>query len=640
MCGIAGLWGQASSPVLEAMLAQMAHRGPDGSGVELLKGSTKSLGLGHRRLAIIDLSPLAHQPMSSSDGRIWITFNGEIYNYRDLRCELQTHGHTFRSSSDTEVIIAAYSEWGERCLERFNGMFAFAIWDSERRRLFLARDRLGIKPLYYAETPLGFAFASEVKSLLPTGLVPEVDLAALNKYLTFLWVPDPDTLFKGVKKLPPAHWMVVDESGRRELREYWDIKFQEDYTVSEQEWADKLLEQMRRSVKSQLVSDVPLGAFLSGGVDSSSIVALMSEEARVHTYTVGFSREDLAYDVVPDDLKYAREVGEFLKTDYHEAQMKPEVIELLPRLVWHMDEPVADPAIITSYIICKAARETLKVLLSGMGGDEVFAGYPRHLAVRLAELYNIVPHLLSDTVIARLPASVPGRFNAVFRNLKKLSRSAAKPFEERYLGFGTYFTDAEKNGLFTPELSESLREFDAYDRHRYYFQRVEREHWINRMLYIDLKLFNPCLNLAYTDKTSMAASLEVRVPFLDHELVELSAAIPAQLKLRRFTRKYILKRAVEPLLPRKVIHRKKAGFTAPLRAWLRRDLSEMVSDLLSTERLRARGYFDPAEVHRLIDNNNTGREDNCLKILQLLVLELWHEQFIDSSARLDEQRTA
>ncbi|MEM4251447.1 MAG: asparagine synthase (glutamine-hydrolyzing) [Candidatus Bathyarchaeia archaeon] len=639
MCGIAGLWGQASSSVLEAMLAQIAHRGPDGSGVELFKSGTKSIGLGHRRLAIIDLSPLGRQPMSSSDGTIWITFNGEVYNYRELRRELEAKGHIFRSSSDTEVILASYCEWGERCVDRFNGMFAFAIWDSDRRRLFLARDRLGIKPLYYAETPLGFAFASEVKALLPAGLKPEVDLAALNKYLTFLWVPDPDTLFKGVYKLPPAHWMTVDESGKCEVKEYWDVSFQEDFTVKEQEWADRLLEQMRKSVKSQLVSDVPLGAFLSGGIDSSSIVALMSEETRVCTYTVGFSREDLAYDVVPDDLKYAREVGRLFKTDYHEAEMRPEVMELLPRLVWHMDEPIADPAIITSYLICKAARETLTVLLSGMGGDEVFAGYPRHLAVKLARLYNIVPRLLSEPITARLPASVPGPLNALFRNLKKLSRSAAKPFEERYLGFGTYFTDEEKSRLFTPELGEQLRGLDAYDRHRYYFQRVEHEHWVNRMLYIDLKLFNPCLNLAYTDKTSMAASLEVRVPLLDHELVELSAAIPAQLKLRRFTRKYILKRAVEGLLPHSIIHRKKAGFTAPLRAWLRKDLREMVEEMLSPERLRARGYFNSAEVRRLIDDNNTGREDNCLKILQLLVLELWHEQFVDST-RLNEQRTA
>lgn len=634
MCGIAGLWGRASHPVLEAMLAQIAHRGPDGSGVEISGG----IGLGHRRLAIIDLSPAGRQPMASSDRSVWITFNGEIYNYRELRRELQSRGHAFRSSSDTEVIIAAYREWGERCVERLNGMFAFAIWDSSRRRLFLARDRLGVKPLYYADTPLGFAFASEVKALLPAGLVPEVDLAALNKYLTFLWVPDPDTIFKGVSKLPPAHWMVVDESGKRELKEYWDINFHEDFTLSERQWADRLLRQMRKSVQSQLVSDVPLGAFLSGGIDSSSIVALMSERERVHTYTVGFSRQDLAYDIVPDDLKYAREVGRLFQTDYHEAEMKPEVMSLLPRLVWHMDEPIADPAIITSYLICKAARETLTVLLSGMGGDEVFAGYPRHLAVRLAELYNLAPRWFADAVTARLPASVPGSFNAVFRNLKKLAKSAAKPFEERYLGFGTYFTDEEKSRLFTPELNEALTGMDAYDRHRYYFQRVEREHWVNRMLYIDLKLFNPCLNLAYTDKTSMAASLEVRVPLLDHELVELAASIPARLKLRGFTRKYILKRAVEPLLPRGIIHRKKAGFTAPLRAWLRRDLSEMVEDLLSTERVRARNYFNPSEVRRLIDDNNSGKEDNSLKILQLLVLELWHEQFL--GAKVYEQRTA
>jgi asparagine synthase (glutamine-hydrolysing) len=633
MCGICGLVGQADNQIIGAMLDRIAHRGPDDFGIYLSETRTQEVaGLGHRRLSIIDLSTAGHQPMSSTDGRIWLTYNGEIYNFLDLRRELESKGHRFRSSTDTEVVIAAYREWGERCVERLNGMFAFAIWDVEEEKLFLARDRLGIKPLYYAQTPKGFAFASEIKALLVIRELPrEIDLSSLHQYLTFLWVPDPKTMFRGIYKLPPAHYLTY-QRGRVEIAEYWDIRFNEEQDKDEKYWADLVLQKLGESVRAQMISDVPLGAFLSGGIDSSSIVALMSEGSKkaIHTYTIGFRGEDLAYDVIPDDVKYAREVGALFRTEYNEATLEPRVFELLPKLVWHMDEPIADPAIITSYLICRAARETLTVLLSGMGGDEVFAGYPRHLAVRLADLYNIVPSPISRSIVSSLPASWPGRFNAVFRNLHKLAKSAVLPFQDRYLGFGTYFTDNEKRSLYSRELREATADFDAYEQHRRYYGRVQDTHWINQMLYLDLKLFLPCLNLTYTDKTSMACSLEVRVPFLDHELVELAARIPAELKLRRFTRKYILKRALAPVLPQSIIHRKKAGFSAPLRAWLRRDFAPMVEQMLSPDRIKARGYFDPVEVRRLIDANNAGHEDNALKIFQLLTLELWHERFIEN----------
>lgn len=632
MCGICGVVGNADEQLIESMLGTIAHRGPDDAGVYVSETSGEQrVGFGHRRLAIIDLSPAGHQPMSSADGRVWIIFNGEIYNYRELRAELLARGHRFRSHTDTEVIIAAYREWGEPCVERFNGMFAFALWDADREKLFIARDRLGIKPLYYADTPRGFAFASEIKALLAIeGVKREVDLGALHQYLTFLWVPDPNTLLRGIRKLPPAHYLTY-QHGEIKISEYWDIAFQEDFGRSEEYWSEAVLDALRQAVRRQMVSDVPLGAFLSGGIDSSSIVALMQGETKepVHTYTIGFRGEDLAYDVIPDDVRYARQVGKLFETRYSEAVLEPEVFELWPKLVWHMDEPVADPAIITSYLICRAARQSLTVLLSGMGGDEVFAGYPRHLAVKLADIYNMLPSPVSSRVVAALPASQPGRFNALLRNLHKLAKSAAMPFHARYLGFGTYFTDEEKQALYSDDMRRATAGFDAYEQHRKFYRRVESEHWINQMLYLDMKLFLPCLNLAYTDKTSMAASLEVRVPFLDHELVELTARIPAELKLRRFTRKYILKRALHRLLPKSIIHRKKAGFSAPLRAWLRRDFATLVAETLSPARLRARGYFNPEEVRRVIDANNAGREDNGLKIFQLLTLELWHRQFVD-----------
>ncbi|HYP29841.1 MAG TPA: asparagine synthase (glutamine-hydrolyzing) [Blastocatellia bacterium] len=632
MCGICGVVGSADEQLIRGMLAPIAHRGPDDEGVYVSGGeSGVRAGLGHRRLSIIDLSPAGHEPMSDESGRIWLTFNGEIYNFRQVRRELEALGHGFRSESDAEVIIYAYKEWGAGCLARFNGMFAFAIWDARDESLFLARDRLGIKPLYYSDTPSGFAFASEVKALLAIpGFERAVDLAALDQFMSFLWTPDPGTAFRGVSKLPPGHYLVYRD-GRAEVSQYWDLYFEEDDSLSEDEWAERVRAQVSESVRAQMVSDVPLGAFLSGGLDSSAIVALMTEMAgrQVTTYTFGFKSDDLRYDILEDDVKYARVMGERFGTDYREEFLEPSVMELLPKLVHHLDEPVADPAVITSFLICRAARERLTVLLSGMGGDEVFAGYPRHLAVRVADAYNLIPSFVSRPLVAALPGSRPGRFTALFRNTKKLARSAALPERERYLGFGTYFSEDEKRALYSGEMAEQAGRFDAYREHRRYFERVAGEDFINQMLYVDMKTFLPCLNLAYTDKTSMASSTEVRVPLLDHELVELSAKIPARLKLKGLTRKYIFKRAAESWLPREIIHRKKAGFSAPVRAWLVRDLRGMVEDLLSESNIKRRGYFDYGPVRRLIDDNLSGREDNSLKIFQLLTLELWHRTFID-----------
>ena len=634
MCGICGVVGNADEQLIKNMLARIAHRGPDDEGVYISETSTQNrVGLGHRRLSIIDLSPAGHEPMPDASGRIWLTFNGEIYNFKELRHELESLGHRFKSHTDAEVIIYAYLQWGRECLARFNGMFAFAIWDSQDESLFLARDRLGIKPVYYANTPAGFAFASEIKALIAIpGHDRSPDVAALDQFMTFLWTPDPRTAFRGISKLPPAHYLVY-RNGRAEVSEYWDLKFEEDDSISEAEWTERVREQLARSVRAQMLADVPLGAFLSGGIDSSTIVALMSSfsELKPTTYTLGYRREDLRYDILEDDVKYARMVGEQFQTDYHEAYLEPQVMELLPKLVYHMDEPVADPAIITSYLICRSARERLTVLLSGMGGDEVFAGYPRHAAVRIAEAYNLIPSFLSRPVVDALPGSRPGRLTALFRNTKKLARSASLPERERYLGFGTYFTEAEKREMYTDELAQTARDFDAYAEHQRHFDRVADEDFVNQMLYVDMKTFLPCLNLTYTDKTSMATSMEVRVPLLDHELVELAARIPAGLKLKGLTGKHILKRAAEAWLPREIIQRKKAGFSAPVRAWLVRDLRDMVEDLLSESNIRSRGYFEYGFVRKLIDDNLSGREDNSLKVFQLLTLELWHRAFIDAA---------
>jgi asparagine synthase (glutamine-hydrolysing) len=384
---------------------------------------------------------------------------------------------------------------------------------------------------------------------------------------------------------------------------------------------------------------VPLGSFLSGGIDSSAIVAMMKNHSngrKISTYTIGMEAEDLHYDIIPDDVEWARRVNRLLDTEYHEIMLKPRVADLLPKLIYHMDEPAIDMAI-PSYLVSEAARGTLKVMLSGMGGDEVFAGYPRQLAMKIAGSFDPIPAMLRrplmNTIGNVLPGGLPGKFTAPLRNAKKFARSAALDFENRYLGFGTYFTDAAKERLYSDELRLETRGLDAYAQHRRYFERVQNADPLNRLLYVDLKTFLPCLNLTTTDKTSMAANLEVRVPFLNHEMVELAARMPPDLKLRGFKRKYILKRVAEQFFPKEVVWRKKAGFGAPVRSWLRNALRPLVDDLLSEEAVRRRGLFEPREVRRIIDANLSGREDFNLQVFQLLTLEMWQRVFIDQGAK-------
>jgi asparagine synthase (glutamine-hydrolysing) len=645
MCGIAGIISEEPEQYIAGMLRAVEHRGRDDEGIwtsNAIDDRGRRVCLGHRRLAIIDTSSAGHQPMLSADGRYVITFNGEIYNYRELREELKGKGHEFRTQTDTEVLLAAFAEWGKESVARLNGMFAFAIWDNHERTLTLARDHVGIKPLYYSYQPAtseqagSFIFASEIKAILATRLVrPEIDAEALNQFLTFLWAPDPNTLFRGIKTLPPGHLLTFANDGI-DISEWWDVSFDDiDEGHDESWWQDRVLETLDRTVNMEMVADVPLGSFLSGGVDSSGITAMMKRHSngrRVSTYTVGIESEDLRYDIIPDDVKWARRVNTHLDTDYHEIMLKPSVADLLPKLIYHMDEPPIDMAI-PSYLVSQAARETLTVMLSGMGGDEVFAGYPRQLAMKFAAMLDPLPSLLRrpllQTLARSLPGGMPGRLTAPLRNAKKFARSAGLDFEERYLGYGTYFTDEAKQLLFSDDLCEATAGLDAYSIHRKYFERVKNAAPLNRLLYVDLKTFLPCLNLITTDKTSMAANLEVRVPFLNREMIELAARMPPEFKLRGFKRKYILKRALEKVLPHDVIWRKKAGFGAPIRSWLRGPLRPMINELLSEETIKSRGLFRPEEVKRIIEANLAGREDYNLQVFQLLNLELWQRQFID-----------
>lgn len=629
-----------------AMLKAIEHRGRDDEGVwtsGLIDADGSRVGFGHRRLSIIDTSSAGHQPMLSHDGRFVIILNGEIYNYRELREQLQKKGHRFQTQTDTEVLLAAWSEWAEGCLSRLNGMFAFALWDDKERALFLVRDHVGIKPLYYAFQKRDrqggldwLVFASEIKSILVSNLIKaELDTESLHQFLTFLWAPDPNTLFHGIKTVPPGHFIKV-QNGELAVRQWWDISFDQiEEGKSEAWWQERVLETLDRVVKLEMVADVPLGSFLSGGVDSSSIVAMMKHHSNgrpIGTYAIGIEAEDLRYDIIPNDVEWARRVNQQLTTDYHEIMLKPDVAALLPQLVYHMDEPAIDMAI-PSYLVSRAARETLRVMLSGMGGDEVFAGYPRQMAMKIAGALDPVPQLLRrplmKTIAGVLPGGKPGKLTAPLRNAKKFARSAALDFEDRYLGFETYFTDEAKSRLYTDDLREATGGIDAYAAHRSYFARAKDAAPLNQLLYVDLKTFLPCLNLMTTDKTSMAANLEVRVPFLNQEMLELAARMPPDLKLRGLKRKYILKRAAEKLLPREIVWRRKAGFGAPIRSWLRGPLRPMVDDLLSEETIRRRGLFRPGEVRRIINGNLSGREDYNLQVFQLLNLELWMRAFVD-----------
>jgi asparagine synthase (glutamine-hydrolysing) len=634
MCAILG-WIRRT-PVAEERVRRavdtMSHRGPNDDGLEALpQPDGACVWLGHKRLSILDLSPRGHQPMSDPQRRFWIVFNGEIYNFKEVRGRLRRQGCEFHSDSDTEVILRAYEVWGEECLQRLNGMFAFAIWDDRDKTLFMARDRLGVKPLYYAEWPDGIAFASEIKGLLQLPDVPrELNRDGLPKYLTFLWVPDPDTLFRGIKKLPPGHKMLWRD-GQKRIAEWWDAPLHGAAHKSEAEWVQNIQRVFSESVQRRLVSDVPLGVFLSGGLDSSAVLAMVREKTRnpIITYTVGFRPQDLALDVIPDDVRFARLMAANAEPlDYNEIELEPSGFEYWPKLVWHLDEPVADPAAISTYLICRAAKQKATVMLMGVGGEELFGGYPRHLAAKLAIQYRKLPAAWRNVFerrVAHQPISSADKMSRRLRNLKKFLRSARFPFEQSYLGFCSYYTPEELGTL----LGRPVSHEEVYAQHIDYLRRAAAMEPLNRIFYLDVKTFLPCLNLAYADKCSMAASVEIREPLLDYRLVELALTLPANRKIRGLEQKHIFKRAIAPWLPRDIVKREKAGFSGPVRAWIRKDYRQPIYDILFNSRLRDRGLFDADAMKATYNANQQGYEDYALRLWALVTLELWLETFID-----------
>jgi asparagine synthase (glutamine-hydrolysing) len=631
MCGIAGFFiregrrPENSADILRAMGEVIKHRGPDDYGEYL----TDRCGFVFRRLAIIDVEH-GHQPMISGSGRLVIVFNGEIYNFLELRRELEGQGAAFRTDSDTEVILQSYETWGAELLDRLRGIFALAIYDQGADSLFLARDHTGVKPLYFSAQAGRFVFASEVKALLEyPGIEAAVNVELLPKYLSFLWVPAPDTLFRGIQMLEPGHSMIVTREGIRKTR-YWTPQLTESEAgVSEKTWLERLESRMGRVVREQMISDVPLGAFLSGGVDSSTIISYMNRTSpeTITTYTTGFSSEDLANDVILSDLESARLAASVLNVEYNEIILSPDAASLLPRLVWHMDEPVADPAAVTTYLICQAAKKKCSVMLSGVGGDEIFGGYPRYLANQWAGRYRHLPRFLKDGVIKPAIGLMPTGSRAAIRNAKKFIKDADRPFEERYFGYLTYYSQEELRRL----LKFPFNWEGIFDAHRLLLEQYRSEDPVQSMMNLDLMTFLPNLNLMYTDKMSSGVAVEVRVPFLDHLLIEEVSRIPGVLKIRHGQRKYILKKLAEKYLPDQIVWRKKAGFGAPIGAWLKGGLKEMMRDLLSETAIKRRGYFDAARVQGLVDAHLEGREYNANQIWQLMTLELWHQIFIDKT---------
>jgi len=627
MCGICGIYPYRSGePVqedtLRTMLYSIRHRGPDGEGIHL----EPALGLGARRLSIIDLEG-GNQPIYNEDRSVVVVFNGEIYNYRRLANHLQSRGHKFTTASDTEVIVHLYEELGDECVHELHGMFAFALWDARRRRLLLARDRLGIKPLYYADKER-LVFASEIKCLFHDPHVEaQANLAALGNFLSLKYVPSPQTMFVGVASLPPGHLMTCDANGPS-IRPYWDLSFPCSHNgrVREQEYAEQLLTLLRECVESQLMSDVPFGAFLSGGVDSSTVVALMSQRlaSPVRTYAVGFDGKGEQFS----ELEYARLVAQQYHTDHHEVIVRPQdLIDLAEKIVWHLDQPIAEEAALPNYLLAEAAANDVKMVLTGEGGDELFAGYARYAAEKLATWFRFVPRPAKSLARAA-SAHVAG-----LRRPKVALHAWCEPQEERRLAnWSPLFNLEMKSKVLSEALARSL---EGVSHEQIFIDRLahaDGTDTLSRMLYVDTTLYLPDVLLARGDKTSMAASLEARVPLLDHRLVEFAATLPPGLKVKGLARKYLLKKVARSLLPATVIDRKKQGFPTPISLWFRKEARSFLRDTLSPAAIAGRGLFNPQYVQQLLDEHDRGRADHGHIFWALIHVELWYRLFIDRPA--------
>ncbi|MES2208450.1 MAG: asparagine synthase (glutamine-hydrolyzing) [Pseudomonadota bacterium] len=634
MCGIGGFSGNFSSSLLIDMHQAIEHRGPDDEGVLWLQ--EESVGLCHRRLSIIDLSALGHQPMWDVSGRVAIVFNGEIYNYRELRADLEQRGMAFASSTDTEVLLNLYLAEGESMLTKLNGMFAFALWDNEKKRLFLARDGFGVKPFYYAQTELGFIFASEMKSLLKEKSISRaIDAQAVLNYLTYLWCPAPRTMLSAVKKLLPGHALIVEKGKITKQWQYYDLPYnQEKTSLSPEKAAEALCEHLAESVRRQMVADVPVGAFLSGGLDSSAIAFFAKKhahEGQLDCFTIGFKDDAWINEGMAEDLPYAQRVAKHLGVNLHTIEVGPEMAQEFSKMIFQLDEPQADPSAINVLLISKLAREKgIKVLLSGSGGDDIFSGYRRHQALYLEKYWNWLP---------KSALSIVQQFTHGFSTSRASTRRVSKLFAyadvegpERLVSYFNWIDPLSRNFLLSSwmrsELVNGLGENPLLER----VQSLPRSMCeLDKMLYLESKYFLADHNLNYTDKMAMAAGVEVRVPFLDNDLVAFAAQLPSEYKQRRLEGKWLFKKAMEPFLPKDIIYRPKTGFGVPIRSWLKKELRELVDELLSDEVIRRRGLFDVAGVRSFLEKDRLGHIDGSYIILAIMSIELWCQAFLDVS---------
>ncbi len=625
MCGIAGFINTSDTrpraereALLDEMCRVITHRGPDEQGMML----DDAAALGMRRLSIIDLKT-GQQPIYDETGNLAIVFNGEIYNYRELKTELENLGHRFKTNSDTETIVHAYEEFGADCLQRLRGMFAFAVWNKAKKELFIARDRVGKKPLYYAVTNEGeFVFGSELKVLLAHGKIRrEVDFGALDAYLSFGYVPDPLCIFKDVRKLEPGHYLTWRD-GKVETHGYWDFEYIGFPALKEEEYVEELRELIKDAVNVRLISEVPLGAFLSGGVDSSAVVGNMARLTGrpVKTFSIGFNEDSF------NELKYARIAAEHFGTEHHEFIVTPDLCSVVDELVWHFDEPFADSSALPTYMVSKMAREFVTVILSGDGGDELFAGYDRYVVNKQRAALDRLPRALRagllQTASSVMPHNAPG---------KNYLYNASLETVDRYIDYISHFSRQHKKELYSAGLKRNLNgNSQVGDKlFRRFAARVETADPVDKLLYLDSKTYLPGDILTKVDRMSMAASLEARVPLLDHKLIEFVTKIPAELKLKGLETKYIFKRAMRGIVPESILNRPKQGFGVPINEWINLQLRDRIRETLLEKRTAERGYFETGYIKLLIDEHERGRRDHSHSLWMLWMLELWHRKYLD-----------
>lgn len=613
MCGICGIYNfgtcaPADRAALKRAADAMVHRGPDDEGFYF----SGELGLGNRRLSIIDL-PGGHQPLANEDETIWVTLNGEIYNYQELRPELEARGHRFRTASDTETLVHLYEEYGLGCLEPLRGMFAFALWDGRRRRLLVARDRLGVKPLFYRLEPGGLVFASELRALRElVGHSLEIEPQSVYDFFGFRYIPAPHTFYRGVEKLLPGHYMIVDARGVG-IEPYWDVPLEEETSRTAEDFAEEVIEQLRESIRLRLIADVPLGVFLSGGTDSSAVVAIMAAlGARpVRTFSVGFEEPEYS------ELPFARRVAQRFSTEHHELVVRPQdMAEELARLVAFRDEPVAEPTDVALYRMARLAAERVKIVLAGEGGDELFAGYPKYAADRLAGVVSALPQEVTRAIVRWLPY----RQRRAKLALEALS---IRDEAERSVTWFASFSREEREALFAPEFLQQVDVAHPARIFESYLEKARDRSPLKRMLYADLKIWLPDNLLLRGDQMTMAASIEERVPFLDHELVELAARIPSRMLTRGFKTKVLLRQVLRPYLPPETLRRRKVGFTVPIGPWFRKSLKSLVADLVLTPEAQARGYFNAEAMERFVREHFDGVRDRQKQLWALVNFELW-----------------